>query len=77
MKLDPEKYRNLAGFLLKTQPDELTCDEWINHVGKYVELVLTGHSIPASLDDVVRHIDLCPECAEEFKAILIAVREDN
>jgi hypothetical protein len=77
MKLDPEKYRNLAGFLLKTRPDEMTCDEWIDHVGEYAELVLAGRPIPPSLDEVVRHIDLCPECAEEFRAILAALRKDD
>ena len=77
MKLDPEKYRDLAGFLLKTRPEEMTCDEWIDRVAEYAELVLAGHAIPSSLDDVVRHIDLCPECAEEFQAILAALRESK
>ena len=77
MKLDPEKYRDLAGFLLKTRPDEMTCEEWIDHVGEYVELILAGRPIPASLDEVVRHIDLCPQCGEELEAILTAVREDD
>jgi hypothetical protein len=75
MKLDPEKYRDLAGFLLKTRPDEMTCDEWIDRVGEYSERILAGQPIPSRLDEVVRHIDLCPECAEEFQAILTALRE--
>jgi len=77
MKLDHEKYRKLAGFLLKTRPEEMSCDEWIDRVGEYAERVLAGRPIPASLDEVVRHIEHCPECAEEFQAILAALREDH
>ncbi len=77
MKLDPAKFRDLASFLLKTRPDEITCEDWIDHVGAYAEHVLAGNSIPSSLDEVVRHIDLCPECAEEFQAILAALREEH
>ena len=61
MKLDHEKYRKLAGFLLKTRPEEMSCDEWIDRVGEYAERVLAGRPIPASLDEVVRHIEHCPE----------------
>ncbi len=76
MKLDPKQYQDLARFLIKTRPEEMTCDEWLEHVGEYAEHVLAGRAAPSSLVEVERHIDLCPECAEEFCAILAAMRDE-
>jgi hypothetical protein len=77
MKPDPEKYRDLARFLLKTRPDEMTCEEWLHQVGEYADAVLAGRPIPPSLHEVQRHMEICPECAEEFCALLAALSEES
>lgn len=77
MKISDVQCEDLARVLLKTRPQEMTCDEWVDHVAGYAELRLAGRDIPADYDDVVHHIDLCPECAEEFEAILFALSDSN
>ena len=75
MNLDPDQYEKLARVLLKTRPEEITCDDWLEQVAEYTEHVLSGHSIPSSLAEVERHMQMCPECNEEFLAILDSLRE--
>jgi hypothetical protein len=77
MKSDPEKYRKLARSLLATRPVEITCDEWLEQVGQYAESVLAGRPVPDCVRHVERHLETCPECAEELDAILAALRDEQ
>lgn len=74
MKPDGQKFEKLARFLLETRPVEMSCEDWLDHVGQYADCVLAGECIPVALKDVERHMELCPECAEEFRALLEALR---
>jgi hypothetical protein len=76
MKLDPDHYEKLARVLLKTRPEEMSCEDWLDHVAEYTDHVLAGRLIPPSLAEVERHMDMCPECTEEFCAILVSLRDE-
>ena len=76
MRPDPEKFRDLARFLLQTRPDEMTCGEWLDQVGEYAEVMLAGRPVPPRLAEVERHMGMCPQCAEEFRAILAALCDE-
>ena len=66
--------RDLADLLLKTRPDELTCDEWLDRVGGYAEAFACGHPPPTGCELVEHHLALCAECREEFDALVAALR---
>ena len=59
----------LADHALRSHPGEITCDEWVGQVGAYVEALARGGDIPAALEVVAHHIELCPQCSEEFEAL--------
>lgn len=73
-RLTDDHVRDLAGVLLKTRPDELTCDEWLDRAGGYAEAVAAGRPVPAGSELVEHHLDICPECREEFDALVAALR---
>ncbi|QDV38426.1 hypothetical protein [Tautonia plasticadhaerens] len=75
MTLRDEHWRALARALLATCPDEIDCEEWLDRVGTYLELVEAGRSIPDRLRPVAAHLQLCPGCAEEFEAMREMLRE--
>ena len=77
MNPDREQFRKLARFLLNTRPDEMTCDEWLERIGEYADIVIAACPVPCSLEDVRQHIELCPECAEEFQAIVAALSDEK
>jgi hypothetical protein len=73
-RLSDAHVRDLAEVLLNTRPDELTCDEWMDRVGGYAEAVASGAPAPAGSELVAHHISICPECREEFEAVVEALR---
>ena len=73
-RLTDDHLRDLAGVLLRTRPDELTCDEWLDRVGGYAEAVAAGRPVPPGSGLIEHHLDICPECREEFDALVGALR---
>jgi hypothetical protein len=67
--------RTLADLLAKSRPDELTCDEWLDRVGSCAEAAAAGQPAPAGSDLVMQHLTICPECKEEYDALVAALRE--
>lgn len=58
---------------LETPEGELTCDEWVQQVGRYVEAMANDGKTPAALDLIAQHAAACPQCAEEFRALRTAL----
>lgn len=77
MSLSPQELRELARYVLQTRPDEIGCDEWLGHAPRYAELVAAHQPMPEPLRKAAEHLDVCPECAEEFRALLAAMQEDG
>ena len=73
-RIAADQLRSLAGLLLNTRPDELTCEEWLDRVGGYAEAVAAGLPAPAGSVRVEQHLTLCAECREEFEALVAALR---
>lgn len=73
--MTPDRHlHDLADLLLKSRPDELTCDEWLDRVGGYAEAAAAGRPPPDGSELVAHHLDVCPECREEFDALVAALR---
>jgi hypothetical protein len=68
-----EHLKDLAGALLKTQPVELTCDEWLDEIAPYAEALLNNKE-PRNAAAIEHHLDICPECKEEFDALMTLLR---
>ena len=69
MTLGAEEYRELARALLATHSHEIDCEQWLDSVGLYLDLVEAGRPIPETLRPVEEHLRLCPDCAEEYAAM--------
>ena len=67
----------LAQAIVATRPVEIDCDEWLARVGRLIELERAGAPIPPDLAVVRQHLAVCPECAEEFEALVAAVDREN
>jgi len=58
-----------------TRDQEIDCTEFLHKAAGYVERVLTKDGLPAEYDEVVHHLQVCPECLEEFEQLLTQLRE--
>jgi hypothetical protein len=59
--------------MVVTHDQELTCDEVHALLDQFAEMHFRGEN-PAHLFPLVqRHLDMCPDCREEFEALLTAL----
>ena len=70
----PEEFRKLIQMLEKTQEIEYSCDEVYNILDQYTELVYQSENAQELMPLVEHHIEICPDCREEFEALRDALR---
>ncbi len=75
MKPTREMLDKLLQNIAATQPEEIDCDEWLARVGRLIEIIQRSETVPADLAPVLQHIEVCPECREEFDLLLAALKE--
>jgi len=69
----PIEARVALAMLSMTQEQELSCDEVHALIDQFAEMQTRGEN-PAHLFPLVqRHLDMCPECREEYEALLAAL----
>ena len=67
----------IAQMIRNTQEDEVSCDEVDSLLDQFTELVQRGENMEKIMPLVKNHIDLCPECREEFEALLRVLENDQ
>ncbi len=77
MKLTPEILDGLVRSIAATRPEEIDCDEWLSRVGRLLEIMQRGEPVPSDLAPVLQHLELCPECQEEFQLLLAALNDPD
>ena len=72
MPSDEERLEALARLLPDTADEEIDCDLWMDRVGLYIRAVRDHSELDDTIRQVVQHLEICPECREEFEALLTA-----
>ena len=52
-----------------TAAEEIDCSEFMHRVSGYLERLGPDGQPPQGYEDVIHHLQLCPECLEEFEAL--------
>ncbi|WP_224372945.1 hypothetical protein [Hyalangium versicolor] len=63
--------------VVETRDVEIGCDDCLAQVVDYAERQLVGHEVPEALRLVEHHLQDCPECHEEYEALLDALRAET
>lgn len=69
MTLTKRQIKILADAIQQTRDEELDCDEFMVHLAAWGERVLQGQSIDDASKSVKHHLQICPECEEEFRVL--------
>ena len=77
MTFSRDDFRKLLQLLDVTGAHEIDCTELLHRIAGYLERLGPDGAPPQGYEDVVRHLRLCPECLEEFEAMLQALREEG
>jgi len=66
----PEEFQKLLKMIENTKEVEFSCDDVYHLLDQYSEAVVQGKNAEELMPLVEHHIDICPDCREEFEALL-------
>ena len=64
-----EKLARLARMIADTAQSELDCGAILDRVAALLEHSVSGEPLTEELRQVKQHIEVCPECLEEYEAL--------
>ncbi|GMR10242.1 MAG: hypothetical protein BMS9Abin28_1063 [Anaerolineae bacterium] len=62
--------RKLVEQIARTQQRELDCGEVFAVLDQYADAIVAGEELGEQFDLVIQHLDLCPDCLEEYESLL-------
>jgi hypothetical protein len=60
---------------LRTDPQDPGCEQVMEHLDAYVELVLAGADPEETYPGLTAHLRSCSPCAEDFDGLLALLRD--
>ncbi len=66
----PAKADAMIRMIRNTQDDEISCDEVHRLLGEFAEMALRGEDTAKLLPLVHHHLEMCPDCREEYDALM-------
>lgn len=75
--LSNEAVRGFLRVLEQVREEELTCKEIHAKLDEYVELKIKKEDAAHIMPLIREHLDLCPECCEEYEALLDIVEKSS
>lgn len=66
----PEEFKPFLQMVENTREVEYSCEEVYQILDQYTELVFQGEDAAKLMPLVEQHIEMCPDCREEFEALL-------
>lgn len=77
MSWTQDDWKRLLMWLGATADRELDCDEFLARVGPLAELLAAARSPSEEHQLLVQHLSVCPECREEFEALIAVLRGEG
>ena len=74
MAVQVELMRRTVLNILTTRPDEIACEDCLERLDRFVDMMLEGQHPAEAMPLVQDHLNRCPECRDEFQALLEALR---
>ncbi len=77
MNLSRDDLRKLLTLLDLTEAREIDCTEFLHRAAGFLERLGPDGTPPPGYEEVVQHLRICPECEEEFEALVRALRAEG
>jgi hypothetical protein len=74
MRQSEEAVRKLLLQIARTQERELDCGEVFAVLDEYTEAIVAGNDVEDQFAMVVQHLEICPDCLEEYEALLTVLQ---
>ena len=77
LRIDKEHFEQMLKVIEQTRPDELACDEIENLLCQFSEMMHEGGDAASLMPLIEHHLNLCPDCREEYEALLRILDQTN
>ncbi len=67
----------LLQMLDQTLVEEYSCEEVYELLDQYAEMVARGEDVARLMPLVAQHLEMCPDCREEYEALLRMMHDKN
>ena len=67
-------FKRLVEMVARTDEVEYDCDQTQEILDVYADCVMRGEDAAAMLPLVNKHLEMCPDCREEFEALMRVLR---
>ena len=74
MNQSEDMMRKLIEQIALTQERELDCGEVFAVLDQYTEAIIAGGDVLEQFALVIPHLELCPDCLEEYQALLAVLQ---
>ena len=74
MSQSEDALRKLMERIARTQQRELDCGEVFAVLDQYTDAIVEGKDVSAEFTEVILHLELCPDCLEEYEALLSVIQ---
>lgn len=74
MQIPVDKLKTMVRGVARTQETEYSCDDVYQLLDEFAEAVAQGKDVTQLMPLVQQHLEMCPDCREEFEALLRVVR---
>ena len=74
-ELSPEAVLGFLHVLENMDKEEITCDELYAKLDEYVEREVDQKDAAKIMPLMREHLDICPECCDEYEALLHVIKE--
>jgi hypothetical protein len=75
--LTAQQIEGIVRMVNQTRDREFNCTECLQNVSEFVERRIAGLPLDETLGRVEHHLALCPECSEDFLALMKIIRESE
>lgn len=73
----PDTMKTMIDKLAITEENEISCDEVHELIDQFSEMKIRGENVSEAMPMLQKHLDMCPDCREEFMALLRALEVEN
>jgi hypothetical protein len=72
-----EMIKGILEILTKTHDKELDCGEAYELIDQFIEAKSRGEDVSEVMPMVMRHLDLCRDCFEEYEALARVIESEE
>lgn len=73
MKIEPQTLAKILQSLAVTEEIEIGCEDCIDELDKYVDMLRQGKDMAKVMPLVQHHLDICSCCHEDLEALIDAL----